>query len=76
NTALLEQAFLAAGAPQSRSDVIGPIKGNKRLALVGDAVLRLCILDECFPTSGDAELGQNLVVDVGTNENLKNVAKE
>ncbi|KAF2803434.1 uncharacterized protein BDZ99DRAFT_512179 [Mytilinidion resinicola] len=42
--------------------------GNKQLALVGDAVLRLCVLDEWFSTESDT--------DVATNEHLKNVAKE
>lgn len=51
--ALLGQAFIAAGAPTSRGDVEGPTKGNKRLALVGDAVLRLCVLDEWYPDGTD-----------------------
>lgn len=49
NATLLEEAFIAAGAVISRHDVDGPKAGNKRLALVGDAVLRLCVLDEWFP---------------------------
>jgi len=73
---LLNEAFIAAGAPVSRSDVKGPTQGNKRLALVGDAVLRLCILDEWYPTGADIETGDNLVRDFGTNENLKRIANE
>jgi ribonuclease-3 len=46
--ALLKEAFLAAGAAVTRADIEGPVKGNRRLALVGDAVLRLAVLDEWF----------------------------
>jgi ribonuclease-3 len=52
NANLLEEAFIAAGAAASRHDVDGSKAGNKRLALVGDAVLRLCVLDEWFPKGG------------------------
>ena len=53
NLALLDQVFLAAGASESRSDIEGPTEGNKRLALLGDAVLRLCVLDEWYPSGTD-----------------------
>mgnify|MGYP003624114419 CR=1 FL=1 len=49
NATLLEEAFIADGAAASRDDVDGPRAGNKRLALIGDAVLRLSVLDEWFP---------------------------
>ena len=48
DSTLLREAFLGSGAPISSVDVEGPVKGNKRLALVGDAVLRLAVLDEWF----------------------------
>jgi ribonuclease-3 len=48
DSTLLKEAFLAPGAPVSSVDIEGPVKGNKRLALVGDAVLRLAVLDEWF----------------------------
>ncbi|KAH7111826.1 ribonuclease III domain-containing protein [Dendryphion nanum] len=76
NMSLLGEAFLAAGASVSRSDIEGPVQGNKRLALVGDAVLRLCILDDWYPKGTDTESGDNLVQDIGTNEKLRTVAKE
>jgi ribonuclease-3 len=50
---LLEEAFIAAGAVKSRPDIEGDVSGNKRLALIGDAVLRLSVLEEWFP-SGDS----------------------
>jgi dsRNA-specific ribonuclease len=49
NACLLEEAFLADGAAVLRDDVEGPRAGNKRLALIGDAVLRLSVLDEWYP---------------------------
>ncbi|PSN58624.1 hypothetical protein BS50DRAFT_448472, partial [Corynespora cassiicola Philippines] len=76
NSNLLDEAFIAAGAPVSRTDIEGPVQGNKRLALVGDAVLRLCVLDEWYPEGADTETGDNLVEDVGTNEKLKQIANE
>lgn len=91
NLNLLDEAFIAAGAPVSRTDIEGPVQGNKRLALVGDAVLRLCVLDEWYPEGADTgkikiamlnaadkdtDTGDNLVEDVGTNEKLKQIANE
>lgn len=52
DASLLKQALTAAGAANLRHDVHGPASGNKRLALIGDAVLRLSILDEWYPGGG------------------------
>ena len=52
DTHLLEEAFIADGAVISRNDLDGPPSGNKRLALIGDAVLRLSVLDEWFLSGG------------------------
>ena len=52
NASLLEEALTAAGAAVSSRDVDGPASGNKRLALIGDAVLRLSVLDEWYPAGG------------------------
>lgn len=59
NSALLEEAFRAAGASVSRADIEGPKDGNKRLALVGDAALRLAVLDEWFEDVTD--IGMNVL---------------
>ena len=91
NAHLLEEALTAAGASVSRADVDGPASGNKRLALIGDAVLRLSVLDEWYPGGGSTgawenrtqkyatdvavATGHNMVVDVGTNEKLAELAK-
>lgn len=50
---LRNEAFLAAGASVSRKSVQGPVEGNKRLALVGDAVWRLVLLDQWYPRGSD-----------------------
>ena len=49
NSGLLEEAMQAAGASDSKKIAGSDREGNKRLALVGDAVLRLVILDEWYP---------------------------
>lgn len=46
---LLEEALQAAGASVSEKSVSGDREGNKRLALVGDTLLRLVILDNWYP---------------------------
>lgn len=58
NASLLEEALTAAGAAVSNGEVNEPVSGNKRLALIGDAVLRLSVLDEWYPggaTTGKSE---------------------
>lgn len=52
DASLLEEALTAAGAAVSSHTVDGPVSGNKRLALIGDAVLRLSVLDEWYPAGG------------------------
>ena len=56
---ILKQALQAAGTSVSDPSVSGDREGNKRLALVGDALLRLVILDEWYPegtSTGKIEL--------------------
>ncbi|KAF9737453.1 hypothetical protein PMIN02_000855 [Paraphaeosphaeria minitans] len=90
NSSLLEEAFLAPGASVSQPDVVGPEKGNKRLALVGDAALRLAVIDEWYKDNTEpGELskrkspfsdlhvlasGQKRFVEVGTNNHLEQLA--
>lgn len=48
NANLKEEALLAAGASVSDPAINGDPRGNKRLALVGDAVIQLVILEELY----------------------------
>jgi dsRNA-specific ribonuclease len=48
NRELLEEALLAAGASVSSKDVQGDAQGNKRLALLGDSVLREAVLEPWY----------------------------
>ncbi|OCK88920.1 uncharacterized protein K441DRAFT_586515, partial [Cenococcum geophilum 1.58] len=59
--------FLTAGAFKLRSNIKGLTEGNKRLALLSDAVLRLYILNK---------YGDKLVRDIGINEKLYRIAKD
>ncbi|KAK6357787.1 hypothetical protein TWF718_002093 [Orbilia javanica] len=51
NIHLLEEALEAAGRAADH-DAEGSVDGNKRLALVGDAVLRLILVDEWYSSKG------------------------
>lgn len=53
NTELRDEALLAAGASVSDPTVDGDPRGNKRLAMVGDAVLQLVILDRWYGDNTD-----------------------
>ncbi|OAL49006.1 ribonuclease III [Pyrenochaeta sp. DS3sAY3a] len=75
NAQLLQEAFIADGATNSRHDIEGPPAGNKRLALVGDAVLRLSIFDDWFPSGDSTANGHELLQEVATNDQLQHVAK-
>ncbi|TVY73475.1 hypothetical protein LSUE1_G007417 [Lachnellula suecica] len=44
--------------------------GNKRLALVGDVLLRLKHIRDWFPTSSSPEVGTNIASGLGTNAHL------
>ncbi|RYO94142.1 hypothetical protein DL764_007892 [Monosporascus ibericus] len=48
NEKLLDEAFLAAGASVSNVRVEGNEQGNKGLALIGDALIRLAIVDQGY----------------------------
>ncbi|KAK6384337.1 hypothetical protein LTS17_001900 [Exophiala oligosperma] len=75
NAKYLEEAMTAAGTSSSNN---GPGKdnGNKRLALVGDALIRLIILDEWYPEGTSTEKGSNLVSSRGSNQNLNEIGAE
>ncbi|KFY31786.1 hypothetical protein V493_00794 [Pseudogymnoascus sp. VKM F-4281 (FW-2241)] len=73
---IFEEAFEAAGVSEVNKGVTGQRHGNKRLALVGDALIRLAILDRWFPSGASTEEGNNLVRDLASNNALKNVVEQ
>jgi ribonuclease-3 len=48
NEELRYEATLAAGASVSDVNIHGPVQGNKDLALIGDALIRLVIDDQGY----------------------------
>ena len=50
---LLEEAFQAAGTSESANGIEGNKDGNKRLALVSNALIRLLILDKWYLRRSD-----------------------
>lgn len=66
DASLLEEALTAAGAAVSSSEMDEPVSGNKRLALIGDAVLRLSVLDDWYPcgsSTGKSKTGVQSAAD-------------
>ncbi|KFY88245.1 hypothetical protein V498_06870 [Pseudogymnoascus sp. VKM F-4517 (FW-2822)] len=63
------KAFEAAGVSELHKG------GNKRLALVGDALIRLAILDGWFPSGASTKEGSNLVSNLASNNALKDVVE-
>jgi ribonuclease-3 len=51
--ALLEEALQAAGAAVSDPHIKGDRQGNKRLALLGDALLSMMLLDRWYDSGKD-----------------------
>jgi ribonuclease-3 len=88
---LLEEALQAAGSAMSDTSLTGDRYGNKRLALVGDAVIRLVILDSWYETGGSIGKdcsprvktrltstgdGSKIVSDWGSNNELSRLTME
>jgi ribonuclease-3 len=88
---LLEEALQAAGSAMSNTSLTGDRHGNKRLALVGDAVIRLALLDPWYATGGSTGEGcfhrvktqltspgdgTKMVSDRGSNDELSRLAVE
>jgi ribonuclease-3 len=53
NPTLLEEALQAAGAAASNPHTKGDREGNKRLALLGDALLSMMLLDHWYDSGKD-----------------------
>ncbi|RYP48289.1 hypothetical protein DL768_005799 [Monosporascus sp. mg162] len=69
NDKLLDEALLAAGAPVSDAQVEGNEQGNKGLALIGDALIRLAIVDQGYVDG--ARTSSGFVMDRGSNISLE-----
>ncbi|KAH7031870.1 ribonuclease III domain-containing protein [Macrophomina phaseolina] len=76
NTNLMEEAILAAGASVSDPAIRGDPKGNKRLALVGDAVIQLVILDKWYWGGSDTATGSNTPQKTAANDALSQQASK
>ncbi|KAH8727339.1 ribonuclease III domain-containing protein [Phaeosphaeriaceae sp. PMI808] len=76
NRDLLSEALLAAGASTSSKDIHGDVQGNKRLALLGDSVLREAVLEPWYSTNESTEEGSNKVKNLCRNRKLSQVAQE
>ncbi|KFY92573.1 hypothetical protein V498_04858 [Pseudogymnoascus sp. VKM F-4517 (FW-2822)] len=70
NPQLLAEAFEAAGVSELHKG------GNKRLALVGDALIRLAILDRWFPSGASTKEGSKLVSDLASNNALRDIVEQ
>ncbi|KAL1623898.1 hypothetical protein SLS56_008093 [Neofusicoccum ribis] len=71
NTELREEALLAAGTSVSDPAVDGDPRGNKRLALVGDAVLQLIILEKWYGQATDTVVGSEILKESVSNAALQ-----
>ncbi|KAH8747758.1 ribonuclease III domain-containing protein [Diaporthe sp. PMI_573] len=70
NDKLLNEAVLAAGASVSDVQVDGNKQGNKGLALIGDALIRLAIVDQGYADGARTGESSDIVKDRGSNMSL------
>ncbi|KAH8753342.1 ribonuclease III domain-containing protein [Diaporthe sp. PMI_573] len=71
NDKLLNEAILAAGASVSDVQVDGNKQGNKGLALIGDALIRLAIVDQGYADGARTGESSDIVKDRGSNMSLE-----
>ncbi|KAF3176508.1 hypothetical protein TWF788_007994 [Orbilia oligospora] len=74
NSDLLAEALEACGRAYTH-DTKGGTDGNKRLALVGDALLTLIQFDEWYPSSDSRETANNARKKYTSNVNLEKCAE-
>ncbi|MDI1491507.1 MAG: hypothetical protein OHK93_002716 [Ramalina farinacea] len=70
DASILWEALQAPGAPRFDTNGRDFSNGQKRLALVGDAVLKLVLLDEWYRGPRGIQIGNNQVATIGSNSNL------
>ncbi|OJD32590.1 rnase iii [Diplodia corticola] len=71
NSKLRDEALLAAGTSVSDPKVRGDLRGNKRLAMVGDAVLQLVVLEKWYGEGTDPSVGNKLLKETVSNAALR-----
>ncbi|KAK6498286.1 hypothetical protein TWF506_004525 [Arthrobotrys conoides] len=71
---LLAEALEAAGRAVDHDT--GSVDGNKRLALVGDAVLRLILVDEWYSSKGSREGADKMLKEFASNRRLQECAEK
>merc|ERR1711900_12361 len=72
---LLDEALCAAGTSTSEGDAEGDRPGNKRLAFVGDALIRLDVANEWYASGASTAEAHARVQEFGTNHALSNLAR-
>ncbi|KAK6527409.1 hypothetical protein TWF694_004398 [Orbilia ellipsospora] len=75
NDSLLTEALEAAGRA-NYTETISGMDGNKRLALLGDALLQLVYLDRWYPSGRDREYASDELQKFTCNKNLQKCAEE
>ncbi|KAK8125031.1 RNAse III [Apiospora kogelbergensis] len=73
---LPKEALLAAGASTCRKDVEGDPRGNKRLALIGDALIRLELVDHWHTTGASPDTTQKVISQKASNQNLEKIGRD
>ncbi|KAK6544650.1 hypothetical protein TWF694_001339 [Orbilia ellipsospora] len=76
SSALLTEALEAAGRAYTHDDTEGGMDGNKRLAMVGDALLTLIHFDMWYPSGQSRETAENSRQKYTSNVNLEKCAEE
>ncbi|EPS45551.1 hypothetical protein H072_445 [Dactylellina haptotyla CBS 200.50] len=74
SVSLLTEALEAAGRAVTH-ETEGGMDGNKRLALVGDAILTLIHVDLWYPSEKDREIAQDAIRKDTSNINLQRLAE-
>ncbi|KAL8793143.1 MAG: hypothetical protein Q9195_004255 [Heterodermia aff. obscurata] len=76
NTDNLWTALQADGTKVDSENKPQPFRGNKRLAVVGDAVLKLALVEDWYPTGTPESRVADILAEVSTNDQLNLRGKE
>ncbi|KAK3989422.1 ribonuclease III domain-containing protein [Cladorrhinum sp. PSN332] len=75
NLTLLDEATLAAGAAATSQHVDGGVEGNKPLALIGDALIRLHVAVKSYTDGLGTGQSGKVLSEVGSNELLDTLGR-